>query len=452
MSFNYLAPERFRVTWSNGRRFYVDREPACDIAGPTAEKELLPNCTSIAKAVGSDSFFKKVGSSRVPLDALRVADGVNANWDTLATMPADERRETMANYAPRDLARAGDRGTAVHALIEGLLQGQPALFLDGEADAYRDVAERVAADFAPLLSHMEIVAFNRGDHPYGGTFDGIHAETGLILDWKTRGPDAKHGCYEKEVAQLGLAVLCDYWFAASPDGTPTRRTFPPITELLVVSIRPDGYEVYPVDPIDAVVVAQRALEIHAAKSDAGKAARRAVGDPRPMPAVAAEPFVLKPLEPVVTENTTSLPRRIPSFTTPTPTPEVDEGPLVDAETATAQLTAGFQALGVDGPLMKTWNRWVKDGRFRFSDLPTERRYHLYRAGARLVSWSGGVDAEARSVIAAVLGTQPGNVASVGKALGALTTEQAKALADVCDAITNGAALVFDDNGVPTVAA
>ncbi len=67
-------PNRFRITWANGRRFYIDREPGCDIAEPMTEKQKVINCTSIAKAVGSDAFFKKVGDTRVPLDALRVAD------------------------------------------------------------------------------------------------------------------------------------------------------------------------------------------------------------------------------------------------------------------------------------------------------------------------------------------------------------------------------------------
>lgn len=276
-------PERFRVTWANGRRFYVDREPADDRWGPTEKN--LPNCTSIAKCIGSDAFFEKVGDTRVPLDALRVADYAIDNWDRLGEMRADERRHALASSAGRDLARAADRGTAVHAYIEALLRSETPLLLEPDAEPYRDIAERVAADFAPLLTHQEVVGFRRSEFTpdeYGGTFDAIGP--GLLLDWKTRGPDAKHGCYEKEVAQLGLGMLCNYYFDIDADGTLVRVPWPDdITELLVVSIRPDSYEVYPVDRRTAMDAAERALEVHAAKSGGASLARKAVGTPRPMP-------------------------------------------------------------------------------------------------------------------------------------------------------------------------
>ena len=187
-------PERFRVLYRGGRR-YVDREPADGTWEPTGEKDKLINCTTVAKAISSDAFFKKVGSSRVPLDALRVAKYADENLDRLAGMESDERIEAMATAATRDLNRAAERGTAVHSLIEALLKGQPPLILDGEAEQYLDIAEKVAEDFADQLTHMEVVAFHR-DHPergldYAGTFDGFGKS--VFLDWKTRGPDAKQG-------------------------------------------------------------------------------------------------------------------------------------------------------------------------------------------------------------------------------------------------------------------
>lgn len=282
-------PERFRVTWANGRRFYVDREPADDRWGPTEKN--LPNCTSIAKCIGSDAFFKKLGDTRVPLDALRVADYAIDNWERLGEMRDDERRHALASSAGRDLARAADRGTAVHSYIEALLRGETPLLLEPDAEPYRDIAERVAADFAPMLTHQEVVGFRRSEFTpdeYGGTFDALGP--GVLLDWKTRGPDAKHGCYEKEVAQLGLGMLCDYHFDIDADGALVRVPWPDdITELLVVSIRPDSYEVYPVDRRMAMDAAERALEVHAAKSGGASLARKAVGTPRPMPSAALEP-------------------------------------------------------------------------------------------------------------------------------------------------------------------
>ena len=50
-------PERFRVLYRGGRR-YVDREPADGTWEPTGEKDKLINCTTVAKAISSDAFFK----------------------------------------------------------------------------------------------------------------------------------------------------------------------------------------------------------------------------------------------------------------------------------------------------------------------------------------------------------------------------------------------------------
>lgn len=475
MTFNFTDPNRFRVTWSNGRRFYVDREPACDIAEPTAEKENLPNCTSIAKVVGSETFFKKVGSSRVPLDALRVADGVNANWDTLATMPADERREVMAMYAPRDLARAADRGSSVHALIEGLLKGQPAGFLEPDAEPYRDVAERIAADFADRITNVEVVAFNRDEeHPYGGTFDALHVGDGRLIDWKTRGPDSSHGCYEKEVAQLGLGALCDYFFDLDETGIPVRRRMPEITEMMVVSIKPDGYEVYPVDVDFADAVARNAIDIHFLKSEAGKLARRGVGDPQPMPAKpvakileafpGAETVELADVVPIREAKPKSqivgnIQRIEPIAKTTAADPAVyiiDEGPDMPPGTQD-RIVAGFDALGITkgSDLMKTWNRWVLEGQrgsrpFRFSGLQTTRRFHIYRSGARALAYATDDDG-VRDLIGVVLGEPVQPAVKVGVALGSLTIEEAKRLADVVDALKAGATLTLADDGTPSVA-
>ena len=273
-------PERFRTKYYGARR-YIDPLPADDRWRPTGDKERLPNCTSIAKEVGSQSFFKKVGESRVPLDALRVADYALGAWDRLTEMPTDERRLALAQSATRDLNRAADRGTAVHALIEALLRGEAPMLLEDEAEAYRDVAEAVAAEFAGTFSHQEVVAFSRGsEHDnFGGTFDAWHAEGAVLADWKTRGPDSQHGCYEKEVAQLGLAQLCDYWIDEEA-GEAVRRPVPTFERMMVVSIRPDGFEVFDVDPELAVEVAREALCIHTARRMGASKARKATSAPK----------------------------------------------------------------------------------------------------------------------------------------------------------------------------
>lgn len=437
-------PERFRVLYRGGRR-YVDREPADGTWEPTGEKDKLINCTTVAKAISSDAFFKKVGSSRVPLDALRVAKYADENLERLAGMESDERIEAMATAATRDLNRAAERGTAVHSLIEALLKGQPPLILDGEAEQYLDIAEKVATDFADQLTHMEVVAFHR-DHPergldYAGTFDGFGKS--VFLDWKTRGPDAKHGAYEKEVAQLGLGTLCSYYFDVDRDGNLVRTAMPSFDELLVVSIRPDSYEVYPIDPVLAADVAEKAIEVYTAKSTAASRARAATGQPRPMAGETAPRTQPARIEPV----------NAPAPPEPKTAPE---GGPADADKVVALLERARSHAAVAA----TVNRWVRDAARAHVDwrigieaqYSTERRYALSYVAVELAEHlcSGGDDAAvedevARAALALVIGDdahQP--ILAVGGLIGTLTIDQARRLVR----IANSARLTFSDDGSP----
>ena len=437
-------PERFRVLYRGGRR-YVDREPADGTWEPTGEKDKLINCTTVAKAISSDAFFKKVGSSRVPLDALRVAKYADENLERLAGMESDERIEAMATAATRDLNRAAERGTAVHSLIEALLKGQPPLILDGEAEQYLDIAEKVATDFADQLTHMEVVAFHR-NHPergldYAGTFDGFGKS--VFLDWKTRGPDAKHGAYEKEVAQLGLGTLCSYYFDVDRDGNLVRTAMPSFDELLVVSIRPDSYEVYPIDPVLAADVAEKAIEVYTAKSTAASRARAATGQPRPMAGETAPRTQPARIEPV----------NAPAPPAPKTAPE---GGPADADKVVALLERARSHAAVAA----TVNRWVRDAARAHVDwrigieaqYSTERRYALSYVAVELAEHlcSGGDDAAAedevaRAALAMVIGDdahQP--ILAVGGLIGTLTIDQARRLVR----IANSARLTFSDDGSP----
>lgn len=276
-------PERFRTTYYGGRR-YIDPLPADDRWEPTGTKEKLWNCTGIAKAVEDGQFWKKLDdSNKAPLDAVRVADYVNANWDRLADTPADERRTAMAMAAPRDLSRAANRGTAVHALIEALLRGETPLILEADAEPYQAIAEQVAADIAGTVDTMEAVGFGRRDDlpvTWGGTYDALHSDGSLLVDYKSRGADSQHGCYPKEVVQLGLGALCDYYIGTDEHGEAVRIEMPQFTDLALISIKPDSYEVFPVDVTEAKEAALQALEAHAAQKAGQKRARSAIGNPR----------------------------------------------------------------------------------------------------------------------------------------------------------------------------
>lgn len=353
-------PERFRTTYYGARR-YIDPLPADDRWEPTGDKERLPNVTGLAKAVDTGAFWKKVDDAKVSLDALRAADYAVGAWGRLADMPADERRLAIAQSAGRDLQRAADRGTAVHAMIEALQRGEAPMILEGDAEPYREVAEAVAAEFADLIEWAEVVAFARNDHGphYGGTADGVGPR--VILDYKTRGPDSKHGCYPKEVAQLGLLAMTDYMIVPTADGGAERVPTPAVDELLVVSIRPDGFEVYPVDVEQAKEVARHALDIDAGRRTAQRLSREATSTPRhtaASPSDASPPSASDPAGPEVPSASPGAPSGpAPSDRPADPgnnatealggtveRPSDSRGPLVDAFAARY---AEAQAAGLD---------------------------------------------------------------------------------------------------------
>jgi hypothetical protein len=88
---------------------------------------------------------------------------------------------------------------------------------------------------------------------YGGTSDGIFEIDGkrYMVDWKSRGEDSDHGCYPEEAGQIGAYVGAEYVIVADDDPRSTsgarRLLMPDLDGGLIVSIKPDSYEVYPID-------------------------------------------------------------------------------------------------------------------------------------------------------------------------------------------------------------
>ena len=94
---------------------------------------------------------------------------------------------------------------------------------------------------------IEAVVFGDG---YGGTGDAWVNVRGVsvYLDWKSRGADSGHGCYEEEVAQGGAYCSADYLIVPSADRlSAVRAPMPTVDVGMVVSIRPDGWEAYEYD-------------------------------------------------------------------------------------------------------------------------------------------------------------------------------------------------------------
>lgn len=224
-----------------GDRWYADPLPADDIAGTT--DAAWPSVTTVKKASGSDWTF--VGLKRV-------AAHLEEKPDCLTGLPYDERYELLKSINKLGLERAGGRGTQVHTYLERALRGQPITtpFDNAAGLPYLNAVQAFLDERQPELVAAELVCINRdlNDVGYGGTADCILRIDGGVykVDWKSRGEDSDHGAYPEEAGQLGAYADADY-FLAEGDTGPKRMRLPALDGGLVVSIKPDGYRIYPVD-------------------------------------------------------------------------------------------------------------------------------------------------------------------------------------------------------------
>jgi len=269
----------FRRTVNRARR-YFDPLPPCELNPEPDEKQNLVNVTGITSVLASEFRATRHGING-PLDAHRAAAWAVKNLEALAAHEAGEAHAAIVKAAKADLAAAADRGTAVHALVEGELLGRPPLMLDAAAEPYRRSVEDLLGWLGAEVLLVEAVAFSPGGG-YAGTLDAaLHSRRlgrTLIVDWKSRGAESSHGCYEKEVAQLGLLAACDY-VVVDDAGQAVRCQLPDLDGVAVASLRPDSWELYEVDLDGALEAGRLTLAAWQAVDGAKRVARRAKAKP-----------------------------------------------------------------------------------------------------------------------------------------------------------------------------
>jgi hypothetical protein len=157
----------------------------------------------------------------------------------------------MKGIDSQGLRFAQDRGTNVHRMMERALRGQPYAPSPGErgAEYYRAVCQFLDT-FQPELYAAEAPVIHRSLHGYGygGTFDALVKINGSLVlpDWKSRDANSDHGAYPGEQGQVMGYLGADYMIVE--DETGPHRMAIPEAEGWIVSIRPDGFRVYPIDP------------------------------------------------------------------------------------------------------------------------------------------------------------------------------------------------------------
>lgn len=246
---------RFRERW------YTDPLDGCDIAPVISEdRAVWPSISHIKKASSGDWSFvtRKRIAKALDLDEAK----------SLAAMSVEGRKDRLASIDRQDLNRASARGTNVHLYFERGLRGQTIEVTDeGElGHEYLPAVQQFFDAYEPTLLAAEVVCIDRDLHDvgYGGTSDGV-IEVNLPpavakrlgktrgtawVDWKSRDKDSNHGAYAEEAAQLGGYAAAQYMIVEGPLG-PQRQHVLEADFGIIVSVKPDGCRVYPIDLVKA---------------------------------------------------------------------------------------------------------------------------------------------------------------------------------------------------------
>ena len=253
-------PDYFRVRVGY-ERWYTDPLPGCDIA--EASDANYPSISRVKKAASSDWSF---------VTMRRIANASDNDLRTLAELDPTRRLGALKLINNHGLSIDAGRGTIVHWWGEDLLNGRPMreitmLMLADHgipaealeiAELYKDALRDFFDAYKPRLYATEYVVIHRSLNGvgYGGTPDGLWwlddppapYKPGLYaFDYKTRSPVSRHGAYPEEAAQVAAGAFADYMIVRGPHGEAVRQRIPELQGGMIVSIRPDGARVYPID-------------------------------------------------------------------------------------------------------------------------------------------------------------------------------------------------------------
>lgn len=230
-------------------RWYIDPLIADDKWAEDEPSNAYPAISTVKKAVGQDWSL---------VACKRIAEATVAEPERFKGKDFTDIYEQLKADNERGLRHASNRGTNVHTYFERGLYGQEITYTEGPHEPGADYLPAVREFFAvhqPRLVAAEYVAIHRSlnGRGYGGTGDAIAEITNqkgervlAYIDWKSRKDEGSHAIYPEEAAQLGAARGAQYMIVEGPDGA-VRADLPETNLGIIVSIRPDGFRVYPVD-------------------------------------------------------------------------------------------------------------------------------------------------------------------------------------------------------------
>ena len=220
-----------RLTFTPGNHSYWLADPT------TGKKSRLTSVTTLLGQLDKPQLKRWAANT--------AGDFAADHWDELATLTPSARAKQIAAAPWQSRDKAAAKGTAIHALAERLLAGEP-------AEVPADLAPKVEAvarwlERNPLSGACpEMRVWSEPDDDmglcgYAGTADlmGAHPRWGVtLLDWKTG-----TGVYPEYAVQLAAYAAADW---AVFDGQDMAMVRP--DTLVVAHVTPEGVNAHLVDP------------------------------------------------------------------------------------------------------------------------------------------------------------------------------------------------------------
>ena len=293
--------ERYRTEDQWHRRLYRDPLPPCELVEHPSDEALM-SITGF-KSAWKGEFKKKLETGPVvSLDGFRAATFVADQLPAINLLASDRNAliELVAGAPARDLNRAANRGTGVHKVIEDISEGYADLetlaVYNPDSEPYLGTVKAFVEQTRPKFLFSEYVVFNH-EVGYGGTGDNIltleiNGKTYYVY-WKSRSAESKHGAYVEEAAQIAAAARAEY-IIIEEDGCAKRILPPPADAGLVVSIKPDGFEMYEIDLDYGFECFLALVDCFNRKKEGQKAGRQAIGKPLLFAPPAAAPVGSSP--------------------------------------------------------------------------------------------------------------------------------------------------------------
>jgi hypothetical protein len=405
----------------NGKRWYVDNLPGCDIADADDTPRPSYSNTKPPFTLGEQMTLTRIAG--MPGDEL----------NRIAALDPTERRPQLVAYCKSAGEISMNRGTIIHWWMEDATAGLPFRTFDEielaalripraaliEAERYKTAIVDLFDTYQPELVGAEYVVMNRtlNGVGYGCTPDGIWRLDGKLygVDYKSRPPHQTDAvCYPEEGSQIAAGAFGDYMIVGGMDGNAHRAHLPKLDGGLVISVQVNGCRLY---PIDLDVAWRNYTDSHAWYLARGRE-RDAIGRVWPVKRPKTAPAPTPPPPPSTPKTQVGA---MPS--------EPDEGGPAD-EAAVNELEAKYVALD---PITKgRVNEIATDANragvpIHLKNNRTRRRYFIVKALVALAGADGASDNDIRTLVATVLDTEAAwfPAVTVGRCVGALDADQAE---------------------------